>query len=104
MIEGLVGKKGPRPTPKNLEWNTVERMWVTTGQDLGPNDVPVDFRDAEVKLKEMRDNLEELQKRGKNHVKSITNLISASQSVASHMMAFAAIFADLELLGVSFWN
>lgn len=95
--------KGPRLTPKNLEWGTVEKMWITTGGELGPNDVPTDFRDTDNKLKEVQSILTELGKRVKNHQKSILASSQASQSLAGHLASLATCFNDVPLIGNAFF-
>lgn len=94
----LFQNKGARPTPTNLEWGTVEKMWITTGADLGPNDIPTDFRESDNKLKELQSILENLAKRAKAHQKAILASSQAAMTLAGHLSAVANALSDLQIL------
>lgn len=91
--------KGPRPTPKNLEWGTVEKMWITTGAELGPHDVPVDFKEADIKLKELQGILENLLKRAKAHQKAVTHYCQAAGAVCGQMAQISTSLSELQFMG-----
>lgn len=67
------GKKKVRAMPANIEWNSVERLWYTSGGSM-EGEVPQEFEDLDAKLKEMQTNFAVLCKLCKKQVKHLTGL------------------------------
>jgi hypothetical protein len=43
------GKKKPRATPANVEWNSVERLWYTSGGSM-EGVVPSEFEELDARF------------------------------------------------------
>ena len=68
------GKKKPRATPANVEWNSVERLWYTTGGSMD-GVIPPEFEDLDARLKEMQNFLAILCKLSKKQQKYLTSIL-----------------------------
>lgn len=67
------GKRKPRAMPANIEWNSVERLWYTTGGSM-EGVIPPEFEELDVKLKEMQTNFAILLKLCKKYQKYLTSM------------------------------
>eukprot|EP01127_Copromyxa_protea_P021627 TRINITY_DN7504_c0_g1_i1.p1 TRINITY_DN7504_c0_g1~~TRINITY_DN7504_c0_g1_i1.p1 ORF type:complete len:609 (-),score=145.58 TRINITY_DN7504_c0_g1_i1:62-1888(-) len=97
------GKRKPRATPANLEWNSVERLWYTTGGSMD-GVVPPEFEELDVKLKEMQNAFSLLCKLGKKQQKYITNHNQTGLAVSSHLIELASVSKDIGLFSSTLQN
>lgn len=101
------GNKKPRAMPANIEWNSVERLWYTSGGSM-TGAVPPEFDDLDAKLKEMQSNFAALLKLCKKHNKYLTSTLKvfsclrldhsqSAMSIAQHLLEMANANKELAL-------